>query len=92
MLFGSSRQWGRVLPLLALSIFGALAGASASGEANVVLPDLEQANFDIFGMAVHGTHLLYIGLAICVLGCLYGQERGRLAPVGTRPVVRPPVT
>jgi len=83
MLFGSNRQWGRVLPLLALSLFGALAGAYASGEANVVLPDLEQANFTIFGMAVHGTHLLMVGLVICVLGCLYGLLQSK--QVGAMP-------
>jgi K(+)-stimulated pyrophosphate-energized sodium pump len=83
MLFGTNRQWGRVLPLLALSLFGAITGAYASGEAEVPLPDLSLAKFSLFGTEVIGTHLLLVGLVICVLGCFYGLFQSK--QVGAMP-------
>jgi K(+)-stimulated pyrophosphate-energized sodium pump len=53
----------------ALAVFGPAAIASA-GEANLVMPDLNDASF--FNGAIGGGTLLTWGLAICVLGLLFG--------------------
>jgi K(+)-stimulated pyrophosphate-energized sodium pump len=47
-----------------------VAGAARAGEAELVLPDLRQVTF--LGGAVNGHTLLLIGLAVCVLGMLFG--------------------
>ena len=51
----------------------ALAGAPAlASEADIQLPDLTKVQFQIFGATVQGTHLMYAGLAVCVIGLLFG--------------------
>jgi K(+)-stimulated pyrophosphate-energized sodium pump len=62
-----------VLGLLAMGL-ASFTGASlsyASGEASLVLPELNSI-FQIGGMAIGGTTLLYAGLVVCVLGMLFG--------------------
>ena len=53
--------------LLALSS----AGLSA-GEADIVLPPLDQVNFDMMGRPVRGLTILYAGLVVCAIGMLFG--------------------
>ncbi|MEO8376214.1 MAG: sodium-translocating pyrophosphatase [Candidatus Sumerlaeota bacterium] len=54
-------------------LFSFLAPALAlAGDDSLPLPDLKQAIFPLFGSNVQGTHLLMIGLVICVLGGLFG--------------------
>src|SRR5688500_972743 len=50
--------------LLSLPAFGS--------EADIKIPDLQMVNFDVQGNSVSGMLLLYIGLAVCVLGILFG--------------------
>src|SRR4051794_3503976 len=49
---------------------GLVPGARAS-ESNIVIPDLTQVHFAGLGN-MSGTTLMYIGLAICVVGALFG--------------------
>ncbi len=44
------------------------AAAHAGGEANLILPDLGQAEF----MGINGRTLLEVGLGVCLLGLLFG--------------------
>jgi K(+)-stimulated pyrophosphate-energized sodium pump len=67
----------RIHALLALATLFLTAGPSfgqapeqASGEANLVLPDLTQATF--FGGAINGRTLLLYGLLVVALGLLFG--------------------
>jgi K(+)-stimulated pyrophosphate-energized sodium pump len=74
---GAARMRTLTAVLLALALLGgALPLAAqeapahkAGGEANLVLPDLDQATF--FGN-IGGKTLLYGGLGVCVLGLLFG--------------------
>ena len=61
-----------LVPLLTLLLLpGSLfSQEQAGGEANLVLPDLSQANF--FGGAIGGRTLLLYGLLIVALGLLFG--------------------
>src|ERR1043166_6496749 len=66
------RALGPLLALLVLAPSSAFAQAAAplaeGGEANLVVPDLSQAQF----LGVSGRALLMSGLLICVLGLLFG--------------------
>jgi len=55
--------------LLPMLLFAAPARAS---EADIVLPNLSETSFQLFGATVSGTSLLSVGLIICVLGGLFG--------------------
>jgi K(+)-stimulated pyrophosphate-energized sodium pump len=66
MLFGKSRTWGT------LTLLGASAACAMAGEADINLPDLQSVTFNILGTQVSGIFLMYIGLAICALGALFG--------------------
>ena len=55
---------------LALATLGLVPGAGAS-ESNIVIPDLTQVHFDGLG-GMRGTTLMYIGIAICAVGALFG--------------------
>src|SRR5208283_3843989 len=64
----------KVLSLLLT--FGSLLVAAASpalaGEADIVLPDLSNVSFTIFGGALNGIHIMYFGLLVCILGLVFG--------------------
>jgi len=66
MLFGKSRTWGT------LTLLGASAACAMAGEADIKLPDLHSVTFNILGSQVSGITLMYLGLAICALGALFG--------------------
>src|SRR5688500_12471479 len=53
--------------ILALSTIAVLAG-----EADIILPDLSQVSFNVFGNNLSGKAILYAGLGVCVLGALFG--------------------
>ena len=53
------------LPLL-VGVMPALAG-----EADIVLPDLSNVNFTVFGGMLNGIHIMYFGLLVCVLGLVF---------------------
>ena len=55
------------LALLVLSACAALAG-----EADIKIPPLDQVQFDLFGVKIAGTTLMYLGLLICVIGAAFG--------------------
>src|SRR5436190_13397860 len=51
----------------------ALSGAGVyAGEADIVLPPLDQVTFDLMGHAVRGLSILYVGLVVCAIGMLFG--------------------
>jgi K(+)-stimulated pyrophosphate-energized sodium pump len=56
------------MALLAMST--ATVSAESAGEANIHLPPLQDVSF--FGGGLSGLTILYTGLAICVLGALFG--------------------
>jgi hypothetical protein len=58
------------LAAVALATLGLAPGAMAS-ESNIVIPDLTQVHFPGLGN-ISGPTLMYIGLAICVVGALFG--------------------
>jgi K(+)-stimulated pyrophosphate-energized sodium pump len=53
-------------------LLGAAATVAMAGEADIKLPELGKVNFQIFGATVNGVHLMYAGLAVCVIGLLFG--------------------
>jgi K(+)-stimulated pyrophosphate-energized sodium pump len=60
-----------------------VAGAKA-GEADINLPDLKEAIFNILGVSVDGIHLLIGGLVVCALGLIFGiiqYQQTRCMPV-----------
>ena len=64
--------------LLALLILAPT--ALLASEANITLPDLydKEVVFNLFGTAVKGTHLLMVGLVICIAGGLFGVFQSTL--------------
>ena len=71
------RGLGRIPALaMALTIVAATLAISAvpafAGEADIKLPDIHNVTFDVFGTQVQGAHLMYAGLAVCVLGLIFG--------------------
>ena len=62
--------------LFLLLAFGSLLVAAASpasaGEADIVLPDLSNVSFTIFGGVLNGIHIMYFGLLVCILGLVFG--------------------
>ena len=61
--------------LTALAMVGFLLAVAASpvlaGEADVVLPDLSNISFNVFGSALNGIHIMYFGLLVCILGLFF---------------------
>ncbi len=51
---------------------GFMAMPAWAGEADIKLPDLSQISFSIFGKAVGGLSLMYMGLVVCVIGLIFG--------------------
>ena len=61
--------------LTALSVLGFLLVVAATpvlaGEADIVLPDLGNISFNVFGIALNGIHIMYFGLVVCVFGLFF---------------------
>jgi K(+)-stimulated pyrophosphate-energized sodium pump len=50
-----------------------LSGAGVyAGEADIKIPPLDLVTFDVLGRTVQGLHILYVGLAVCAIGALFG--------------------
>src|SRR5688572_28383143 len=43
-----------------------------AGEADIKIPDLQGVTFQVGGTTIGGLTLLYAGLAVCILGALFG--------------------
>lgn len=54
---------------LVITIFAP--SVALAGEMDLLIPDLG-ITFDLFGMAIKGTSLLYAGLVVCAIGLLFG--------------------
>src|ERR1035437_3371169 len=48
-----------------------LATRAFAGEADIVLPDLSQVTFNIFGGVMSGLHIMYFGLVVCLVGLVF---------------------
>jgi len=59
-----SRKWG------AAALVAAIPSALRASEADIKIPDLSQVSF--FNGSLTGMNVLMIGLAVCVLGTIYG--------------------
>ena len=57
--------------LLTTALMLASAGGAFASEADLKIPNLDRVTFSTLG-GVHGDTLMYIGLAVCVLGGLFG--------------------
>lgn len=55
-----------------MAVMALVPGLAAAGEADIELPDLSVATFNLFGFPVGGRTLLMVGLGVCVLGCIFG--------------------
>ena len=56
--------------LLVVTLLSAL--QAFGSEADIRIPDLQTVNFNVQGTSVSGMLLLYIGLAVCVVGIIFG--------------------
>ena len=65
---------GKVLSVLFAFALPLLIGVilAIAGEADIVLPDLGDVNFTIFGGSLNGIHIMYFGLLVCILGLVFG--------------------
>jgi len=68
----TGRHWMPAVVAAALAAWGLAAGPAAAGEADIQLPDLTQVQFQIAGANVRGVDLMYAGLAVCIVGLLFG--------------------
>lgn len=64
--------FGRCLPAVAMLALALLPAAAMAGEADIKLPELGNVSFNILGVELGARLLLFIGLAVCVLGGLFG--------------------
>src|SRR5208283_145088 len=64
---------GKVLSVLFAFGLPLLTGVmpAIAGEADIVLPDLSNVNFTLFGGVLNGIHIMYFGLLVCVLGLVF---------------------
>jgi len=62
----------RRLATLAAFASLALAGTAFAGEADIRVPAVKEAVFNFGNFQIQGTHLMVIGLLICVLAALFG--------------------
>jgi K(+)-stimulated pyrophosphate-energized sodium pump len=69
---GRSLRIGLLAAVVACVAFAATAATARAGEADIKLPDLTKVEFQVFGVTVYGIHLMYAGLAVCVVGLLFG--------------------
>ncbi|MGI8965219.1 MAG: sodium/proton-translocating pyrophosphatase, partial [Limisphaerales bacterium] len=66
MLKNKLLYWG----LFLLAMLGSSTRVFA-GEADIHIPSLDPVSFDIFGQAITGRNILYLGLVVCVLGTIF---------------------
>lgn len=70
MFSNKSSLWRRCLTVLLLAAGGVV--SAYAGEADINLPDLKEATFQVLGNSISGMSFMYIGLVICMLGGIYG--------------------
>jgi K(+)-stimulated pyrophosphate-energized sodium pump len=58
--------------LVGLSVLLGSAPFTWASEADIKIPDLNAVTFNVAGSTVSGVLLMYIGLAVCVLGLVFG--------------------
>ena len=46
--------------------------AASASEADIKIPSLKEVSFDVMGKSISGMAILYVGLAICALGVVFG--------------------
>ena len=56
---------------LLLMMFMLLASPVLAGEADIILPDLSQVTFNIFGGVMSGVSIMYFGIVICFVGLIF---------------------
>ena len=54
-----------------------LSSPAFAGEADIVLPDLTQVSFNVFGSALGGVTIMYFGLIICIVGLIFAILQAR---------------
>ena len=57
---------------------------ASANEANLIIPDLADVQFQPFGKDVSGSSLLWVGLGVCLIGVIFGwvqYKRTRALPV-----------
>src|SRR4030043_395794 len=54
-----------------------LASPAFAGEADIVLPDLTQVSFNVFGGTLGGVTIMYFGLVICIIGLIFAILQAR---------------
>jgi K(+)-stimulated pyrophosphate-energized sodium pump len=57
------------LAFIAMFLFTAL--PAFAGEADIVLPDLSQVSFNMFGGSMSGLSIMYFGIIICFVGLIF---------------------
>ncbi|HJX35010.1 MAG TPA: sodium/proton-translocating pyrophosphatase, partial [Desulfatiglandales bacterium] len=57
--------------------FMILASSAFAGEADIILPDLTQVSFNVFGGALGGVTIMYFGLVICIIGLIFALIQAR---------------
>jgi len=65
------------LSLISACLFLFLGANAFAGEADIILPDLTQVSFNVFGSAVGGVSIMYFGLVICVVGLIFAIIQAR---------------
>ena len=70
---GPARQAKLLTALLILSfMLVGVASPALAGEADIVLPNLSNVSFQVFGSALNGINIMYFGLIVCILGLFFG--------------------
>lgn len=57
--------------MLAFAAYLLAAPMVFAGEADIVIPDLSQVAFNIFGVSIGGISIMYFGLLICIIGLVF---------------------
>jgi len=58
-----------LLAFIAMFLF--MTPMAFAGEADIVLPDLSQVSFNIFGGSISGLSIMYFGIIICFVGLIF---------------------
>ncbi|MBN1626638.1 MAG: sodium-translocating pyrophosphatase [Deltaproteobacteria bacterium] len=67
-----SRKYSAMfLSLISACLLLLLGSEAFAGEADIILPDLTQVSFNVFGGALGGVSIMYFGLVICVVGLIF---------------------
>jgi len=54
-----------------------MAPLAFAGEADIVLPDLSQVSFSMFGGSISGLSIMYFGIIICFVGLVFVNHPGK---------------